>query len=154
MAQILGGPLSSAFYKGMNSHSPANSFLGGLDSSRRWTAALICCTKEHMSSLKNISIPSTKFDLAFLLLGLLEVETVGEAARGKEATSPTNPQILHSFRCPHSWAGPDPHLLTLLIIMLICLVCQMATPAAWYKKPWFQRWLKITPQLKTVLMLC
>ena len=33
--KILGGPLSSAFYKGMNSHSPANSFLGGLDSSRR-----------------------------------------------------------------------------------------------------------------------
>ena len=33
--KILGGSLSSAFYKGMNSHSPANSFLGGLDSSRR-----------------------------------------------------------------------------------------------------------------------
>merc|ERR1719397_973350 len=30
-----GGPLSSAFYKGISSHSPANSFLGGLDSSRR-----------------------------------------------------------------------------------------------------------------------
>ena len=30
------GPMSSAFYKGMRSHSPAaNSFLGGLDSSRR-----------------------------------------------------------------------------------------------------------------------
>jgi len=29
------GPLSSAFYKSMQAHSPANSFLGGLDASRR-----------------------------------------------------------------------------------------------------------------------
>ena len=34
MHQFL-GQLSSAFYKGMNIQSPANSFLGGLDASRR-----------------------------------------------------------------------------------------------------------------------
>jgi len=74
-----GGPLSSAFYKGMSSHSPANSFLGGLDSSRRSA-------------------------------GSGGSRRSGERAGGHFANKPSNSAFL-----------------------------QMATPAAWYKKPGFQR---------------
>lgn len=75
-----GGPLSSAFYKGMNSHSPANSFLGGLDSSRR--------SGGSGGSRRSFERPG------------------GHLATNK----PSNSAFL-----------------------------QMPTPAAWYKKPGFQR---------------
>merc|ERR550519_2019222 len=72
-----GGQLSSAFYKGMASHSPANSFLGGLDSSRRSGGS-------------------------------------GGSRRSGERGLPTNKPSNSAF-------------------------LQMPTPAAWYKKPGFQR---------------
>jgi len=72
-----GGQLSSAFYKGMASHSPANSFLGGLDSSRRSGGS-------------------------------------GGSRRSGERGHPTNKPSNSAF-------------------------LQMPTPAAWYKKPGFQR---------------
>jgi len=78
-----GGPLSSAFYKGMNSHSPANSFLGGLDSSRR---------------------------------------SAGSGGSRRSLERPGGHRGDHPINKPSNSA-----------------FLQMATPAAWYKKPGFQR---------------
>ena len=97
----------------MASHSPANSFLGGLDSSRRWTRLLTFLVKKVQVWWKR-------------------------RQQEKWRERPPHQQTLKlripsgAFWCHSNFLHEEKNL--------YIFICQMPTPAAWYKKPGFQRW--------------